>query len=220
MLSAAQVEDRHVQQKSQHKRRPAHLTKPRTEYRNPCFPDLQWSIGHSWNYLLSRGQTPNQVLGLYEGGFQPSSEMGTSDGSLKPAKFSSEVDLKYGEVDNSPAGQVPQEKGWILPLSWQLQDHNRKLFPKMHFGPIQVLWISRGKCGEILTVILRNEPIEPYIPDPLSNGLNYNHLMLKFLRMGLSSQTETYTQRCLHTKMSNRANSGFTESTTHRIFCN
>jgi len=33
--------------------------------------------------------------------------------------------------------------------------------------------MSRGKCGEILIVILRNDSIEPYIPDPLSNGLNY-----------------------------------------------
>lgn len=32
--------------------------------------------------------------------------MGTSDGSLKPAKFLSDVDLKYGEVDESPTGQV------------------------------------------------------------------------------------------------------------------
>lgn len=33
--------------------------------------------------------------------------------------------------------------------------------------------MSRGKCGEILIVILRNEPVEPYIPDLLSNGSKY-----------------------------------------------
>lgn len=117
MLSAAQVEDRHVQQQSQHKGRPAHLTKPRTEYRNACFPYLQWSLGHSRNNLLSRGQTPNHIFGLYEGFFQSSSEMGTSDGSLKPAKFSSELELKQSEVDESPTGQVHQEKdGFSLPF--------------------------------------------------------------------------------------------------------
>lgn len=46
---------------------------------------------------------PKQILILYEGFFQPISEMGTSDGSLKPAKFSSEVDLKYSKVDESPS---------------------------------------------------------------------------------------------------------------------
>lgn len=42
--------------------------------------------------------------------------MGTSDGSQKAARLSSEVDLKCGEVNESLTGQIPQEKGWILPL--------------------------------------------------------------------------------------------------------
>lgn len=41
--------------------------------------------------------------------------MGTSDGSQKAARLSSEVDLKCGEVNESLTGQIPQEKGWILP---------------------------------------------------------------------------------------------------------
>lgn len=115
MLPAAQVEDRHVWRQSQHKGSPAHLTAPRTEHRNAGFPDLQWSIGHYLNNLLSRGQTSKQILGLYEGFFQSHNEMGTSDGSLKPTEVSSEVDLKQGEVDECPTGQVHQEKGWVLP---------------------------------------------------------------------------------------------------------
>lgn len=53
--------------------------------------------------LFTQHILPTRYLDYMRGFFQPSSEMGTSDGSLKPAKFSSEVDLKYSKVDESPS---------------------------------------------------------------------------------------------------------------------
>lgn len=70
MLSAFQTEDRHIQWQSQHKERPAQLTKPRTDYGAwNKFQQLfvsQTSGGPLGN-LLSRGQTPDQqTLRLYK----------------------------------------------------------------------------------------------------------------------------------------------------------
>lgn len=79
----------------------------------------------------------------------------------------------------------------------------------------QLVWMNRRKCGGILIAILKNEPTDLYTPDPLSNGSNYQSLMLEFPGMGLSSQTETNTDVCLQ-----KCPSAFTESTVHRIFGN
>lgn len=67
-----------------------------------------------------------------------------------------------------------------------------KALPKKRTSS-QLLWVNRGRCGGILIETLQNEPTDLYIPDPLSNGSNYQSLMLEFPGMGLSSQTETDT---------------------------
>lgn len=142
--------------------------------------------------------------------FQFGSEMGTSDGLLKPASLSSGAELNSvnPQLDSNPSRGRMDSPNLLTSSRSQL-----KALPKKCLSA-QLVWVNRGKCGGILVAILKNEPTDLYTPDPLSNGSNYQSLTLGYPGMGLRSSF------CMDTKMSSRTNSACTKSTVHRIFGN
>lgn len=80
--------------------------------------------------------------------------MGTSDGSLKAARLSSEVELKCGEVNEFPNWPNPsrEKDGSSQPVDMfkiQLKALTKKCISA------QLVWVNRGKCAGILTAILK-----------------------------------------------------------------
>lgn len=88
--------------------------------------------------------------------------MGTSDGSLRAARLSSEVELKCGEVNEFPNWPTPsrEKDGSSQPVDmFKIQ---LKALPKKCISA-QLVWVNRGKCAGILTATLKNEPTDLYI---------------------------------------------------------